>query len=595
MLQTPAELRGADNADNYARQQIQTTQSALSKVLNVFQSFVNRMVYSLVNSGCVLSFGLWTCLTWAVVKLYVLMGTFLIPLWDWTHAGSLTLGGVSFGEGYTLSNNVLPGSLTGSAVAGMVKGFGAFFWALSGALIPLLVYLGVTNASWEGKPVILPYRRALIALTFAVAFPLTYSVMILSGGLIGNSMIAYATQQRVIGGNDDAGLFQALISADIFTVGANNRGGGTPGGLNPGVTNVISGGSSSFSGPVTAPDGGGTTAQDQQIADCGQNAVLVDPLQNPNAVFQMIFDCPGTGLDYAKKYVTGSIALSVSRLVQIVLCLFALWELIMLLGLKGGQIVSSLYNYYLGIVSVSMLANDSTKSVFWGWFRAHLALCLWSPFWALLIVTIHLAAKGASCLHSVSGTMNLGAFLFPFMLFATFRKFHEISRLAGDFTSTSGMAASIGQAVGGQVRQVGGMGFKAGKGALKASETARVAGNAATLKTAAAAAATGGTSTVALTATEIFTRKMMQQQYGLGEAKDPSGKGPSDALLRQNRDMAARQAIASKAGMGTGSGPGARGSGAGGNAEVLRRKPWLAKPSSQWTKEDHIKDMGSDG
>jgi len=347
---------------------------------------------------------LWLALSWAVVKLYMAIGDYILPLWDFTSA-----------HGATIFQQQLPDFMcVNPRTAQIMQVMGWFFFCVS-AMLTFVVASGDTLKAAltdeDGQRVIAGF---VYAFGVMLIYPWLYTGVILLANdltiLTHNLVDAYFKP-------DAKSIAQALFQTSVF------------GSMDAATQAKIGVGSL----PVQMSYGAG----------------YIDPqhIVNPDDLFAMAFSSKGNVWNLAATYVNSSPEMFVSRLIQIVLCIMGLLELLMLLMLKGAQVAGVLINYFLGILAIAMLAAPRTRPMFFQWLRHFIELCLWGFIWALLLLATWVILSAVADLRGFNGVL-IGAFLFPFLLFGTLKKFVEVAGIISGFAVTGALATAVGRAVG---------------------------------------------------------------------------------------------------------------------------------------------------
>jgi hypothetical protein len=434
-----------------------------------------------------------------------------------------------------------------------VRTLGAWFYAVSGALVILLAGLGIGQAVSDGVSPVVVMRRMLYALIAFILLPLFYSATIRSFSLMGEGLYSYGDRiLREAGGGVKKSdqVFGALLNSSAFdpdqwaampkTEAVRSQGTGNPV-LDWQMTGKGSPTAVNFDrGPSLKESYGLAPMENKRWSD----KPLLNPVKEPGKVFAHVVNDPGMAIDYTQAYMTADLGMMVSRLLQIALGLWAMVEIVFLLVLKGSQVVAVVLNYFLGIVACAFLANDRTEQIFWSWMKTHITVCLWSLMWALLILVMHIIALGANSLKGMDGITQIGAFLFPFILYGAFRKFHEVSDLANSLAATSNLIRSAAGVVSHRVSDFG----RRSQPYVRAGVNRVSAGTTAPMKALAAKASMVAAS-VAAPAVGSVAPKLGAALGAYGAAgRSPVGRGPGEFFKQANKDLAGRLAVGQKAG-----------------------------------------------
>jgi hypothetical protein len=347
---------------------------------------------------------LWLVLSWAVVKLYMAIGDYILPLWDFTSA-----------HGATLFQQALPDYMcVNPRTAEIMQVMGWFFFAVS-SLLTFVVASGdmlkASLADEDGQRVLAGFFYAFGVM---LIYPWLYTGVILLANdltvLTHNLVNAYFQPNATT-------ITTALLQTSVF------------GSMDSATQAQIGVGSL----PVQTTTGL-TYLNPQYVV-------------NPTTLFSQAFSSKGNVWNLAATFVNSSPEMFISRLIQIVLCVMGLFELLMLLMLKGAQVAGVLINYFLGILAIAMLASPRTRPIFFQWFRHFIELCLWGFIWALLLLATWVILSAVADLRGFSGVL-IGTFLFPFLLFGTLKKFVEVAGIISGFAVTGALATAVGRAVG---------------------------------------------------------------------------------------------------------------------------------------------------
>lgn len=408
-------------------------------------SVFDNMLYAL--TAC-LEMGLyiaWLAVTWAVVRLYSGIGTYLIPIWDFSNG----LGFFQAGEGAALAVVGVP-----PAAAQLLQSMVPWILSLCGLLMFGLAALAIPKSVREGKE---PFEAAG-AMAFAaglmVAFPLLYSVPIHLGNFLAREFYESSHGAYMAGtgqGVDSSppGLFDVLLQGSIFPQDTQGTGlVATPANTaNPVAGTFLTNGLAS---PPAAA-----------LGASGLVAPAVSNTSQLSSAFAGLIQELAPGGDAsvawatAKQAVMVDLEMQASRFVQVILGFMAIVALVGLLMLKGGQIVALVLNYYLGWIACALYVHPSTRPVFGAWLKGHLQLCLWGLLWAFLIFIMDIivvASQGLQGMVQQAGAaqgvfLSVGMFMMPFMLFAAIHKFKRVSEFADALSATGRIASGAGASV----------------------------------------------------------------------------------------------------------------------------------------------------
>ncbi len=346
---------------------------------NFIKSFEERMVYCLFKFLNMALF-LWTVeLVWAVSQLYVRVGSWIIPIYDFTQAsGNLGVG---------------PEAVQGT------KNLLVFIYGLAIIFIAFLTQLSLMRESLENRGP----ERSFINLGVAIAVLLfiqpiysnTIWIIDSSAKHIYQTMQASLQNGQTNGFSDD--LAKAIFSANILK-----------------------------------------ESYYTSNSDKGQS-LEQEPMASPDSVWTFWND-PTKGEQTLQNYFMNSPAAFFSKIIQLCLAIFGVIGIICLLVAKGFQIVAIWIFLPLGVLSCAFLANDSTKGVFYSWLKGFIGVCSWSFLWALLIYGLHVLAHAAQYMNGWSNNFALGSVLFPFVVFGAIWKLKNISHFYDSLAHTGHVA-----------------------------------------------------------------------------------------------------------------------------------------------------------
>jgi hypothetical protein len=370
----------------------------------IAQNFANWVAQGLLWGSSIILLTLWVGLTWTVLKLYAVIGDYILPVWDVSSARSSGFLGSPLPDFMGID----PGW------AHRVTQLGSVFFVIAATLVFLVVVadlLKATLGNEDASRAFLGFGYAFVAM---ILFPFLYTGII----LLANEMTLLVHNYTVDPANgfpdNAASIFSALTKASIF------------GTMDPATQARLQLGNGGGLGGVSLA--------------AGANMPSLDSL------WALLFNPSGNAWNTAGQYVTGSIELFISRLIQIILCVMALVEIIALLLLKGAQVAGMILNYYLGIIACSMLASPRTRPIFFHWLKAFIELCFWGFLWSLLFIATWLIVGVASSLQGFDGTL-VGSFLFPMLLFGTLKKFREVAGILSAFAVTGAIATGVGRSL----------------------------------------------------------------------------------------------------------------------------------------------------
>ncbi len=405
-------------------------QTWMSRLIN---GMFNNVLYALTAWLELGLYGVWLVVTWSVVRLYSGIGTYLIPIWDFTNGS----GFFQTGEAAARAAVEVP-----PAAAQLLQSMVPWILSLCGLLMFGLAALGIPSYAKDSEEPFAAIGGLAVSAGLMVAFPLLYSVPIHVGDFLGRefyeaSHVRYAETAGWGTNGTPPSLFSILIQGSVFPNSV--EGTGPPGSsLSTAVGSALQG---ATSGITQAPSAVTETAQlegaynylNQQLASGGNISLAWSA---------------------AKDAVMYNLETQASRFIQVILGIMALVALVGLLMLKGGQIVALVLSYYLGWIACALYVHPATRPVFGLWLKNHLKLCLWGFLWAALIFVMDILVVGCQDLPGMTplpGTpgafMDVGMFLMPFMLFAAVHKFKSVGELADSMTATGRIASAAGRSV----------------------------------------------------------------------------------------------------------------------------------------------------
>jgi hypothetical protein len=395
----------ADGASASQVQQIvnNSDQSWLGKFANGI--FVN-LLYALtawLELGLYLA---WLAVSWTVLKLYGGVGTFLVPIWDFSNGS----GFFRAGENSAFAVVSVP-----PAAANLLTSMVPWLLGLCGLLMFALAALTIPKALREGRE---PFEAAggmVIAAGLLLAFPLLYSAPIHVGNFLGREFYE-ASHERYVNTSAWLDSKSPPPAMEILLLGSAFPSDAADGNQNARPAATV----------VTAPGGAPT-----QVTATSQLSSAFD------AVTRQMSAQGDASIAWgmAKETVMLDLETQASRFVQVILGFMAIVSLVGLLLLKGSQIVALVLNYYLGWIACALYVHPSTRGAFGAWLGIHLRLCLWGLVWAFLIFAMDIIVISSGGLQGMipkpgapAGVFqDVGVFLMPFILFAALYKFRNVS------------------------------------------------------------------------------------------------------------------------------------------------------------------------
>jgi hypothetical protein len=383
----------------------------------------------------------WLAVTWAVVRLYSGIGTYLIPIWDFSNG----LGFFQPGEGAALAVVSVP-----PAAAQLLQSMVPWILSLCGLLMFGLGALAIPQSVRDGREPFEAGGALALAAGLMVAFPLLYSVPIHVGNFLGREFYesshgAYMAASGQGLNSSPPGLFDVLLAGSVF-----------PQDTQAATSAIVAGGAGNV-GPLAS----GLTSTATALGAAGMATQPVNDTSQLSAAFGVLTQEFAPGGDASVAWATAKQAMMVdlemqaSRFIQVILGFMAIIALVGLLMLKGGQIVALVLNYYLGWIACALYVHPSTRPVFGVWLKGHLQLCLWGLLWAFLIFIMDIivvASQGLQGMVQQAGGptgafLSVGMFMMPFMLFAAIHKFKQVAEIADALSATGRMAANAGASV----------------------------------------------------------------------------------------------------------------------------------------------------
>lgn len=402
--------------------------SWLSSFVN---SVFNNMLYALTAWLEMMLYLCWVVITWAVVRLYSGIGTYLIPIWDFSNG----LGFFHNGENAAYAVVSAP-----QAAAVLLQSMVPWILSLCGLLMFGLAALAIPKSLREGREPFEAVGGLALAAGFMVAFPLLYSVPIHIGNFLGREFYQashekYLTDSGVGAEGAPPSLFSVLVNGSVFPNSSAN--------LVPSAAALAARGY-----PPTSPYNG------SMMIGLSNTSQLESAFQELSGQLSQGGDA-SLAWATAKEAVMYDLEMQASRFIQVILGFMALIALVGLLMLKGGQIVALVLNYYLGWIACALYVHPSTRPIFGLWLKNHIRLCLWGLLWAFLIFIMDIvvvASQGLPGMVQQAGAapgvfMGVGMFLMPFILFASMHKFKQVGELTDSLTATGKIATQAGTSV----------------------------------------------------------------------------------------------------------------------------------------------------
>ena len=403
-------------------------------------SMTGNMLYAMVAYMEMGLYILWLLVTWAVVKLYSGIGTYLIPIWDFSNGTSFFNFSIVSEQSAWGVSAVPPvaSQLLWSMVPWLLAFCGILMFGLGALSIPKNLFTNRDPLSGMGG---LVWAAGLL-----VAYPLIYSVPINIGNILGRqfyntSQANYAQLTSTQQGAVPTGLFDSLVASSLFP--GDNLGGSS----NATPAQLVAAG-------VGTAVGVSTTSTISSTSQLSTAFTSLSSDMDPN----------GGGIasawDIAKNNMMVNIELQASRCIQIILGIMAMIGLVGLLILKGTQIVAMILNFYLGWIACALFVHPATRGIFYSWLKAHITLCLWGLIWALIIFVMYIVAAASSGMHGMAQQLgalpgvfaNVGIFLMPFMLFGAIHMLKNVKDLANTLAVTSDVAHQAHVAVVGALK-----------------------------------------------------------------------------------------------------------------------------------------------
>jgi len=378
---------------------------------------------------------IWLVVTWCVIELYTLIGTYIIPIWDFSN-------GAGF---FSLPTEVSAWSVVCVPAQASTLLWSVVPWLLGvcGLGIVTGAAIAIPRASLAGREPFEAVGGLVWATSLIVVFPLLYSVPIHVGNIIARGFYEVAAANVSSSTSGQNGLFNALLTNSLFPSSANTVSLGSPLSV-ASLANSV-GGTNLSSLASTVSFGGNSVSQTAQIENTFTS--MMNSMYGGNGTIQL-------STNYALQGMSTILETYASRMIQIVLGIWGIVELIGVLVIKGGQVIAMILNFYLGWIACALYAFPETRAVFWGWLKAHTTLCLWGLIWALLIFIMNVIVAAGNGLQGMTtdatGVMifqGVGLFLMPFILFGGIHKFKQIASIAGGLASTSQLAQAVGGAV----------------------------------------------------------------------------------------------------------------------------------------------------
>lgn len=420
------------------------------------QQIAGNLLYGLVSWLEIGLYLTWLVVTWIVIQLYSLIGTYIIPIWDFSNgSGFFNTATEASAWGVTCVPPAAANLLM--SIVPMLLGVCAI--AMFGGAA-----LAAPKSLLDGREPFDSAAGLIWGVSLIVFYPLMYSVPIQLGNLLGRDVYQAGATAFSNSSGGQNGLFDALLTTSLFpnAVATASPSGTIVQSVNSSGLSVSSLVSQALGNSVSNLANTASNALTFGNNSVSQTAQLQTSFSNEmNEIFSGQGTI-GTAITNAGQGIGLAIILFASRAIQIVLGIWGIIELVGILILKGGQTVAFIINFYLGWIACALYAFPGTRAVFWGWLKAHLGLCLWGLIWALLIFAMDIIVLAGNNLQGMStntssGIMvmpgvpmafaGVGLFLMPFILFGGIHKFKEVAALATGLTSTSQLAKSIGSSV----------------------------------------------------------------------------------------------------------------------------------------------------
>ncbi|MGH7441955.1 MAG: hypothetical protein ACREKE_04695, partial [bacterium] len=277
-------------------------QSFLSGIIN---GFFNNLLYALTVAMELALYAMWLVVTWAVVHLYSGIGTYLIPIWDFSNG----LGFFQPNEGAAMAAVGAP-----QAAAQMLQSMVPWILSLCGLLMFGLAALEIPRSLKEGREPFGAVGGLALSAGFMVAFPLLYSVPIHVGDFLGREFYEashgqYAINSGLGADGTDPNLFSVLLRESVFPQSAPPT---QSGGFN--AESAIVGG---MGAALNQGAGQGITSTSQLETDFSNFSSQSSPGGNMSLAWAA-----------AKEAVMVDLEMQASRFIQVILGIMALVSLV---------------------------------------------------------------------------------------------------------------------------------------------------------------------------------------------------------------------------------------------------------------------------
>jgi hypothetical protein len=369
----------------------------------------------------------WLAVTWVVIELYTLIGSYIIPIWDFSNGAGLYNLPAESGAYGVVSVSPQASQCLWYMVPYLVSVCGFVMLVLSALAVPRSLlhdrqpFEGVAGLVWGAS--------------LMVVYPLLYSVPIHIGNTVAREFYTNAQSYYSSQSSGPKNLFNALMVDSLFPNQA-AMGAGT---LSAATGQLATGFVGTNSTGITSTDGLSAAFSNAMGQIFGTGGVK----QNISNIAAIAVQSVGSNL-----------AMQGSRFVQVILCVWGCVELIGVLMVKGGQVIAMILNFYLGWIACALYVLPSTRAVFWGWLRNHVQLCLWGLVWGMMIFAMNIIVLAGNSMQGMSTDatglqifQGVGLFLMPFLLFGCIHKFRDVASLVTGLSASSQLARQTGVAV----------------------------------------------------------------------------------------------------------------------------------------------------